>query len=525
MRLSNLWAIAAVSVLSLPLMAQEPAQEPPRGEVPVVSETIDVRVVNVEAVVTDASGKPVRGLSAGDFRLLVDGQEVPVEYFTEVEEGTSVAQKPADAPTAPTAPASPVATGEAVARSYLVYVDDSFSIAGRRNDLLTKIERDLATLGPADQMAVLAFDGSRIDVLCGWTADPGKLREALARARQRPARGGQMLAHQRALQADVDWMEISAESIDTGDSNSFGPKAREMDEIYGALSKRISPEARTQLGRTAAAAAASLRGFEIPPGRRVLLLLSGAWSLSVAPRLYGPLVEAANRLGYTVYPVDAAQSDAAEVTMLDKLARATGGRALTAATNDALREVVADSGSYYWLGFTPTWKADDRQHGVTVETRRPGLVVRARGGFSDLSRRTEVAFKAESVLLFGGAPEDRRLIVELGKPTRKGRALEVPVTLGVPVEALAFVPQEEGYRADVPIAVVAQDGDGGRADLPSLRLQVAIKTLPKVGTYARFQTTLQLRNAKQHLIFTVQDPVSGHALWGQADLEPGRGGR
>lgn len=60
LRRSNLWIIAAVSFLSLPLMAQ-----------------------------------------AGDFRLLVDGREVPVEYFTEIQEGTSVAPKPVDAPTAP----------------------------------------------------------------------------------------------------------------------------------------------------------------------------------------------------------------------------------------------------------------------------------------------------------------------------------------------------------------------------------------------------------------------------------------
>jgi VWFA-related protein len=457
----------------------------------------------------------------------VDGREVPVEYFTEVEEGTSVAPKPGpETPVAPDAPVAPVDTGEAVARSYLVYVDDSFSLSGRRNDVLTKIERDLALLGPADRMAVLAFDGSRIDVLCGWTSDAAKLREALARARERPAQGGQMLAHQRALQADVDWMEVSASSIDSGDSESIGgPKAGEMDEILGALSHRISPEARTQLGRTAAAAAASLRGFEVPPGRRVLLLLSGAWSLSVAPKLYGPLVEAANRLGYTVYPVDASQSDAREVTVLDHLARATGGRALTAATNDALREAVADSGSYYWLGFTPAWKADDRQHVVTVEVRRPGLVVRSRGGFSDLARRTEVAMKAESVLLFGGSPEDRRLIVQLGEAKRKGRDLEVPVTLGVPVEALSLEPAEKGYRADVPIAVASQDEKGGRADLPRLRLQVAIEKLPQAGTFARFQTVLQLRNEKQQLIFTVHDPLSGHALWGEADLEPGRVGK
>lgn len=517
MKLSIQWTIVAGLSLAVPLVAQDPP-----AEIPVIGETIDVRVVNVEAVVTDAAGKRVRGLSAGDFRLLVDGREVPVEYFTEVEEGAPVGPKetaqPAEGAAAPTAPVSP---GEEVGRSYLIYVDDSFSLPGRRNELLEKLERDLALLRAADQMAVLAFDGSHIDVLCGWTGEAGKLREALARARKRPAEGGRMLAHQRALQADVDWMETSADSIATGGSDSaVGVNANEMAEILGALSNRISPEARTQLGRTAAAAAAALRGFEAPPGRKVLLLFSGAWSLSVAPQLYGPLVEAANRLGYTVYPVDSSQSDAAEVTVLNRLAQATGGRAVTSAANDAFREVVADSGSYYWLGFTPTWKADDRRHQVTVEVRRPELAVRSRNGFSDLSRRTETAMKAESVLLFGGPQEERRLLVELGAPRRKGRTLEVPVTLGIPVEALAPRPEGEGYLAEIPLGVAVEDKNGGRAEQPSMRLKVMLAKLPPVGTYARFQTTLNLRNMEQRLIFTVHDEASGQTLWGQAELVP-----
>lgn len=497
-------AFVAVLSLALPLTGQEPP-----AEIPVLDEVIDVRVVNVEAVVTSESGQRVRGLSKGDFRLLVDGQEVPVEYFTEVEEGTSVAVEPT----------APLPTGEAVGRSYLVYLDDSFSLQNRRNEVLEKLERDLGLVRREDRMAILAFNGTRIEVLCGWTGDAGALREALARARRRPARGGALLAQQRALQADVNWMVTSAESIDTGDSDRVsGPKAREMDEILGALSKRISPEARTQLGKTAAATAAALRGFEAPPGRKVLLLLSGAWSLSVAPQLYGPMVEAANRLGYTVYPVDASQSDASEVTILDKLAQATGGRSIVSVTNDAFREVVADSGSYYWLGFTPAWKADDRRHQVTVEVRRPGFGVRSRSGFSDLSRHTETAMRAESVLLFGGAQEDRRLIVELGRPRRKGRDLEVPVTLGVPVEALALTPRGKGYQAAVPLAVLVEDEGGRRADLPGLHLEVAIAKLPPAGTYARFQTVVQLRKQAQRLVFTVQDPLSARTLWGEAEL-------
>ena len=513
MRLS-LWVIVAGLSLALPLSAQTAP-----SEIPVVGEMIDVRVVNVEAVITDAAGQRVRGLSAGDFRLLVDGQEVPIEYFTEIQEGAPVTPKE----TAQAGPAAPVGPGEEVGRSYLIYVDDSFSLPSPRNDLLAKLERDLTLLHTVDRMAVLAFDGAHIDVLSGWTGEAGKLREALGKAQQRPAKGGKMLSHQRALQADVDWVSDSAESLESGDSDRVGgPKLSEVEEIQGALAKRISPEARTQLGKTAAAAAAALRGFEAPPGRKVLFLLSGAWSLSVAPRLYGPLVEAANRLGYTVYPVDAAQSDATEVTALDMLARATGGRAIVSASNDAFREAVADSGTYYWLGFTPAWKADDRAHQVTVEVRRPELKVRSRSGFSDLSRRTETAMKAESVLLFGGAKEERRLIVELGEPRRKKKTLEVPVTLGVPVEALAPRPEGDGYLVEVPLAVAIEDKKGGRADQQGMRLKVMLAKLPPAGTYARFRTVLELRDVEQRLIFTVHDQASGQTLWGQAELVPGR---
>jgi VWFA-related protein len=489
--------------LALPSLAQKPQPEIPTT---VVGETIDVRVVNVETVITDASGKRVRGLPAADFRLLVDGREVPVEYFAEVAEGTSVKAENA-----------PVAAGEEVARNYLIYIDDAFSLANRRNDVLEKLEHDLALLKPADRMAILAFDGARISVLAPWTGDRKTLQAALAQARQRPAKGGEMLAHQRKLEADVNWIVDNADSIESGDSDRVGgPKVSEIGEEFDWMSRRKSPEARTQLGRTTDAAAAALGGFETPPGRRVLLLLSGAWSQSVAPRLYGPLVQTANRLGYTVYPVDASQSDAYDATGLDAMARATGGRLLIPANNAVFREMVEDSGTYYWLGFTPTWKADGRGHSVTVEVRKPGLTVRSRGGYSDLTHSAQAALKAEGVLLFGGAQDDRRLVVELGLPKREGGAYEVPVTLGIPVEALALTPQGKGYRAEIPLAVSTEEEDGRRANLSGPRLRVTLATVPPAGTYARFQTVVRLRDPGQRLIFSVHDPLSGHDLWGEA---------
>ena len=130
--------------------------------------------------------------------------------------------------------------------------------------------------------------------------------------------------------------------------------------------------------------------------------------------------------------------------------------------------------------------------------------------------------KAESVLLFGGANDDHRLIVELGEPERRGGAFEVPVTLGVPVEALALTPKGKGYQAVVPLAVSTEEEDGRRANLSGPQLKVTIASLPQAGTYARFHTVVRVLDPKQRLIFTVHDPVSGRALWGQAKAGVGK---
>lgn len=54
-----------------------------------ISESVDVRVVNIDVVVTDEDGTPVPGLEQGDFELIVAGKPVEVEYFTAIEGGVT----------------------------------------------------------------------------------------------------------------------------------------------------------------------------------------------------------------------------------------------------------------------------------------------------------------------------------------------------------------------------------------------------------------------------------------------------
>ena len=80
-------ALAAVLVLvgTVLVLAQAAGQEPaPPAADQLFGEEIDVRVVNQEVVVQDGDGNRIEELGAEDSRVLVDGEEVRIEYFTDV---------------------------------------------------------------------------------------------------------------------------------------------------------------------------------------------------------------------------------------------------------------------------------------------------------------------------------------------------------------------------------------------------------------------------------------------------------
>ena len=127
--------------------------------------------------------------------------------------------------------------------------------------------------------------------------------------------------------------------------------------------------------------------------------------------------------------------------------------------------------------------------------------------------------KAESALLFGAPEEEKKLIVQLGVPKKSGRRqIEVPFVVGVPVSSLALTPDGDGYIAEAPLAVAAVDAKGGRSELPTSKLRVKVKEVPKGGGYARFQTTVRLRDADQRLVFTVHHPSTAPCSGASATL-------
>jgi VWFA-related protein len=416
------------------------AQEAPPETQGSAGDVIDVRVVNVEAVVTGRRGQRLEGLTAADFRLLVDGKEVPIDYFTEIRGGQARAAKGGG-------PVAPV-EGE-VGRSVLMFIDQRFSQQTDLDVVLRRLVKDVDNLGPEDRAAVVAYDiAGSLRVLTNWTGDANRLRAALEEARRQPAAGIQVAAAEESLENDRVLQAMAEASLIEGDGPldpadtlvrwdlQEGASPREVSSLELAAQPGAWEEHR-QAVLVGDVTVAALRAFANAPGRKVMLLMSGGWPTEVDPRIS----EAANLLGYSLYPVDVAgnqapavprdakwspPADATEYGVLaansqddglittarerrthysfEVLARETGGKvSLNGNRESALGRTLEDTATYYWIGFSPTWKADGRKHDIRLEVRQRGADVRARRGYSDLSPRAQQALEAESRRLLSTA--------------------------------------------------------------------------------------------------------------------------
>ena len=513
------------------------------GPSSIFGETVEVRVVNLEVEVADPEGLPVTGLGLDDFQLEVDGGEVPIGYFTEIRGGIAVAA-PAPGERSVTAVPS-LMPGEPVGTNYLVFVDDYFAIERDRNRVLSALREDVTALTPEDRMAIVAWDGE-LTMLTSWTDSPRTLEHALKRAATRPAYGLVRRSELRLRGGDG-----SPRATMFGAPSGF-PDQLDVSELSYAL------QLESQLERAVSAVSAVLRSFANPVGRKVLLLLSGGWPydvgeyvsgriegvvrdhrLKLGARLYGPLVDSANQVGYSVFPVDVPGMVAGEVgeesvtsrgpgfdrgfrlvregaqhLTLESIARATGGRALLNRQSvEALARASGATRNYYWIGFTPDWQGDDRRHAVAVTVRREGLRTRARAGYVDFSKRNELSAAVESVLLFGGGPGVRPLELTVGRPARAARnSMQVPITLTLPAAELAALPTELGMSAQVELRLAAIDERGARSDIPVLGVRFEFPEGVEPGARARYRTTVELRRLRNRLVVAVYDPLSG-VLW------------
>jgi VWFA-related protein len=266
--------------LALPLFSQEP---PP---VEAFGESIDVNVVNLTVNVSDREGNPVRGLTAEDFEVLVDGKSLDISNFYGVD--GSLDLDPGDAvprravPPGRSATEGPTAIPPEDARHIAIFIDNS-SLHGKNRRRVFQGLRDYVgdLTGPNDLYMVVAFR-SEYELVQPFTNSPGDVVAAIDSLERAPAEGPIWESDQRMLirsLADVDLAPTSG--LGTG-----GMKVQSDQIMYLEQTRMIAQQARQNAKNTLGGLAYLIGSMSGLPGKKVVLFLSEGLEMRPAEALF-----------------------------------------------------------------------------------------------------------------------------------------------------------------------------------------------------------------------------------------------
>ncbi len=477
----------------------------PRGR---VAASQEVSLANLDASVTDRSGKPVHGLSAAEFELFVGGRPVGISNFSEIGAEAPVRAGPSLAPARPR-------------RRIALFIDRLTLGDARGSQRFFKALDDFVgrTIGPGDEITVLTFDTSLV-VRVPFTQDAGAVHRALDVLAKESARPPSMFTGTETAERLVDEIAQAEAEIANRESRRGGA-APSPPQGAMQLPKPVDPsvvaEARTlatqewlRTRRKVAAIRSVLAELGGQEGRKVLILATHRLSRNPgleyflskrldreavvtrdafeydATELLTSLARAANGYGVTLhglYPEAGGDFDPSVVERTNPsfTGQVAGRRGMQIDANerDGLHLAVDDTGglvglgaeaapdvlgrmaqeleSSYSFGFPSPGGGPDRK--IEIRPRRADLVVRTRKSIVERSGTERMADRVVSNL-FGtavspGLPIAARATATV--PAEKGR-LRVSYEVTIPAANLVFLPVAEGRAARVAAFVAVLDG-------------------------------------------------------------------
>jgi VWFA-related protein len=411
----------------LVLTATLPGDRPPAGQqIPTFRTAVDV--VQLDVTVLDKQHRPVRGLTARDFTVLDRGTPQTIKAFSEVDvPGPVVGSAPwmRDAP-------RDVVSNTDNRRLVTIVMDDAYTdVAPSSMRRAKQIARKaVEELGPADLGAV-------VFTLLG--------------------RGQNFTADRSLLTAAIDSYVPKASTGNGGFPLPCAPQMHNCDALRLA---------------TVVSALSSA-----PPGRKIVLLISGGRSFSFGEAgtmdnelsELGALFRKLQQANITVYAFDAhglrvigfsttnqlpAPTPLGFNNSLYSFAESTGGRVFANTNDPASRvpEMFRENSVYYLLGFRASDTSDRGFRKVTVQVKKPNVEVRTRSGYYPPGEPTEAASDAIDGISTGDLPLHVTVAPFARTANRRGEAI---IAARVAPSSDGFVPTS----IDLSVAAYDQEGD------------------------------------------------------------------
>ncbi len=496
---ATLITILVLALSASSLFAQQKKQDKSGGqeaEPPVMFESVDVNVINIDVVVTDRRGNPVHGLTRDDFVIEENGEPQKITNFYEVR-GRQILT--ADQKTQP-APAAeePAPT---LRRKIIFFIDNLSMAPFNRNRVFKAMKQFVEeTMQPGDEAMIATWNRS-LNIRLPFNANPEQIIQTLDVIAGESALGLQRESDRRTVRSQIKGAQSYTEAIAVARQY-----AQEMEHdlrttvsgIDSLMSMVGGVEGRKVM-------VISSEGFDMQPGIDMFYYLD-----DIAPQQFGSssgsgmlegmgfdagyllqgVAHEANAHGITLYTIHAGglqgnasnsadQSEAVSFQVqqaalnnstdaLQLLADMTGGAA-TVGTNNfrgGFQKIEHDLDSYYSLGYRAGTERVDRRRSIQVTTKKRGLTLRYRHSFVEQSIGTEMTNRVIANLFHPSETNDLGVFMTTGIPVSAGDGtFHVSVDIHIPMDKLTILPQEDSYRGSFSVWVVAADPNTDMSDV------------------------------------------------------------
>ncbi|MBI4749746.1 MAG: VWA domain-containing protein [Acidobacteria bacterium] len=499
-----IWGILLVFVAGLVCKAQEsnpvpPSEQTNSQEEPALS--IGTELLQVDAVVTDKNGNPVRDLRKEDFELLENSKVQDIAFWSKVTGKFG----PSDAnPKAVPKPKSGSAT-EAGSRTFVMVVDDLHispsNITALRKSLKSFLDQYLTS---RDRLAVVCTSGN-LGVLQQLTTDQRVMTMAVERLSSRTRQSASSLDQFqvtetqafRIVEGDRQAIDLAVETY----RQSFPGEPTLQASLEGLVQARatqIVSQISLEVSQTFGTLRGTINRLKHIPGRKAVIFATDGFQLDTQLRNnfaeMNKLIDLANRSGVAVYSISSAgltnpglgagptppmsadqknlsfrydsQGLIASIDAMKAIAQETGGFAVYN-SNDltgALKRIAADNDVYYVLAYYPERTSETRDLKIAVRVKdRPGLFIRTRSSFVLQGKNPE--------LTAAGNPDKEKKKEKKEKKPKKEKQLtdQQKVTVQL-IDALnSFVP-----TTDVKLSLAGTFMASEEKDQPNTGITIAI---------------------------------------------------
>jgi VWFA-related protein len=496
---------------------------------PPLVETMEVRVVNVEVVVTDKAGKRVTGLTKDDFEVFEKRQRQEITNFSEIGDEVIPPTQRVSGTEAP----PPVIQRR---NSVIFFIDTSSLDPRRRKAVFDELRRFAGTaLRPGDRGMVTTWN-KRLRVMLPFNDSSEEVQRALYDVENDP---GMILLINRQMTRQRITTALQ-ESLDNPDFYPIGQAYGDSLEHAKVYAEEMYAHARSLM----LAVSSTLNTFAAVEDKKALVFVGDYLPSEAGSEMYqfvndtfaphlprnavrdqqlqapraatwlNGIVRAANATGVTMYmitggglqqiAVDPSESQPSMSTTATAIlefdtrnsfvrtADATGGMAFTGGDPRKLLEQIAnDFRSYYSIGFRPSGKVDGKARSITVRAKDPNYVVRYRQSYVLRSAEDEMADRVAAN--FYQSEEGGELVVtaRAETPVISGRnRMRVPVKVHVQGKNITLLPRDGMLAGDLTVYLCGGSDDSGHSKVLRHKQRLSIPA----GDEERFRSS--------HLTFT-----------------------